>query len=1652
MGACFMTDPRILRSCRRVTALAALVILVGCGGGGGGGGEPADEGLLDPVISLGIVFRSAAGEVTTTPPFEDTMAVPPTLGAPLNTVIRFLFDGEPSGPFDQKSLPVYTTPADVHPNFGAPAGVPTFLAKGYYVLVVDEGLGLFAVEFRPFVPTAPIDPVFSADPGAVPGLLPGSVYTAVVSTALTSKITNLVGPGAQVQFGTTSNPAAYYPADASDDDPPLAVEVEPAEGTLDFFPGVLSNQNLTASGQTFPDGPSDMLVTFDRPVVPTVENLLGSDITGNGVLEPTFFLRTRATALIVAHTLPDDALVGTLGTHAAFAALSALDGGVPPAADGSDVVVHGGVLPGPTAAYQTTPSSLAAGWDPALVFALLPVEAAADRLTVFDHLLGDPAFASLSADAPAGLDTGLDDAIGLLSLADGRLMAFDRSTRRVVELLPTVVRDRPTPGDPVPGPPSLAALSTGDGTDGFASQPFPASSSEVLDLAQAPSGLLFALVRDVGAVFTRLQPLHAIDLDGDGAFDPVDGLPDDEGLSFDLPGDYVDVIFVAEGELLALDRTRDVIDRLDLITGAILPEVTGVAAFGIALDLLPGQQSPATALAVGFLDLDVDVSLMSNGPEGAVLHVEPVGLLPADVDLTLMQRNTFSSLYGTSAVNADLSHPAVPAGATALLTVHTSEPLAGLDQPIDDVFYEDFTDATFEDDEPTGLSPLAGWADTVGSGATSGGLRASVGVAELGVLGDFRPLPPDGFNSEEVRYKPTSAKLGDQNLNKNVLGFRRVMLDTDSQSFPLPDGSTPGMTQSVTVLGGQFAFHDFIIPEGVHVIVRGTRPLRIVATGQVQIDGLLDLSGGQGYSDESFNSGFLPVPGAAGGPGGGRGGDGHPTVFDPNGPQSIDQYATPERGQRGMGPVVSGAGQVTFHEVGGHGGLPTIGYDPNSAGYPKLEDAQNTEHQRPPGGGGGSLFFRGDQSHEGTGVYQVQSSSSWFPFSKCPTNDKIHDALYGNDENFWAGRLPNTPIQCVYMLGTPEAPERFRPGAPGGDTLFNDGDPSNDFFGPTGELKVLIGGQGGGGGGSRVDSMKHKLWSVNNKGAPLPSPPAPPFYPTLQPGIFVSATFLDAKGGGGGGGAGSIHIRSFGDIVIGRLGYIDATGGDGGGGELVANSTFVGGGGGGSGGVVILEAAGSVIMQADPGHMAAGFTDSDGDQGAAIDVSGGQGRDTRSSASGTGGFSGFTYEATRSDGGQGGFGLIQLQTGDGGGLPQIDEGAFAFARKRTMLKEGAWTGSTVKQKENDAWINGTTGGLPDGLRYIDMLHWRPFPIGDTSGGKYNGYTLNGCYPPIIPSATGNNGSGLVNEWPPGSGQFWADTVMTVSPLSGNVPVVRDPHPEFVMKSYLGWDPETFLEPFHQQGPAPGETWDAMDEIPLPVNLHEPDGTPFLIDVDGVEVFDPQYVIDRLPLIHPSITPVAIGSLSMGTSVWLDFHGVSLRMRDPIGRPPPFFEPFLGTWNAQGGALGEPIPNGSEGLVRLGAQVPGNIPARFVQDAGYDDPGLFPGLGMGEGDPPNPPHNDVKVDAPDASVSMANVVTDNASLRVLFQGAYALRPGSHVPDPESMTPWLADLTDLSGYPLVRFRVHFDLEASPGLFPFGADSMRPQIDVLRLRARY
>ncbi len=216
-------------------------------------------------------------------------------------------------------------------------------------------------------------------------------------------------------------------------------------------------------------------------------------------------------------------------------------------------------------------------------------------------------------------------------------------------------------------------------------------------------------------------------------------------------------------------------------------------------------------------------------------------------------------------------------------------------------------------------------------------------------------------------------------------------------------------------------------------------------------------------------------------------------------------------------------------------------------------------------------------------------------------------------------------VPHVYMT-------RHGPGGGAGDPVFPDGNDANNFIGAEGELKAIIGGQGGGGGGSRLDSLNPITIGL---AANWPIP--------------VDRSAFDAKGGGGGGGGGALGLYALDGIVIYSTGSILARGGMGGGGEVTGLSNYGGAAGGGSGGAVILDSAG--VIRIEPGAL--------------VDVSGGWFGDAKEKTSyggtdiienaclnpeTTGGYKNYHKIGhcafSPGDGGYGGHGIIQLQTSD----------------------------------------------------------------------------------------------------------------------------------------------------------------------------------------------------------------------------------------------------------------------------------------------------------------------------------------------------------------------------------------------------------------------
>ena len=93
-------------------------------------------------------------------------------------------------------------------------------------------------------------------------------------------------------------------------------------------------------------------------------------------------------------------------------------------------------------------------------------------------------------------------------------------------------------------------------------------------------------------------------------------------------------------------------------------------------------------------------------------------------------------------------------------------------------------------------------------------------------------------------------------------------LDTAGSTILGGPGGAPTTAQLVD--DGVVQVRDFILEAGATVRVQGPFPLQILATGDIRIEGTLDVSGFDAKDVLTLNTANLPEPGGSGGPGGGR--------------------------------------------------------------------------------------------------------------------------------------------------------------------------------------------------------------------------------------------------------------------------------------------------------------------------------------------------------------------------------------------------------------------------------------------------------------------------------------------------------------------------------------------------------------------------------------------------------------------------------------------------------------------------------------------------------------------------------------------------------------------------------------------------------------
>ena len=347
-----------------------------------------------------------------------------------------------------------------------------------------------------------------------------------------------------------------------------------------------------------------------------------------------------------------------------------------------------------------------------------------------------------------------------------------------------------------------------------------------------------------------------------------------------------------------------------------------------------------------------------------------------------------------------------------------------------------------------------------------------------------------------------------------------VFLDTAGTTLIGGPAGAPTTTQLVE--DGIVQVRDWIVEEGALVRVSGPFPLQVYATGEIRIEGTVDLSGFDAKDVNTLNTANIPEPGAIGGPGGGRGGASS-TVTN--------------------GPTPSGSpGTAAFGQ--GSGGLGGESQFSPPTTQPAVD-------QRRPGGGGGGRFARDRDVHA------------------------AEDGFDGHPLGF--GALTGTSP----ARGGPAGPSAFLDGVAGNDfwgaRILAPSGTSGSLNVVRGELPCLWAGSGGGGGGDALggNAFPAPNWTIgtDEKGGPGGGGGGGAHFVSLQEIRFGDAGTIRADGGMGATGENTFFLD-----------HIGGSGGSGSGGHVVLSAPRIdfSDGGTGSGARTFLSAVGGPRVTGPP--------------------------------------------------------------------------------------------------------------------------------------------------------------------------------------------------------------------------------------------------------------------------------------------------------------------------------------------------------------------------------------------------------------------------------------------------------------------------------------
>ncbi len=506
--------------------------------------------------------------------------------------------------------------------------------------------------------------------------------------------------------------------------------------------------------------------------------------------------------------------------------------------------------------------------------------------------------------------------------------------------------------------------------------------------------------------------------------------------------------------------------------------------------------------------LPSQVSLEANCTStGAQILIRPIGILPQGASFRVQISNAFEDLIGTPGA-------LVLNNFARFRTSSTNNPIFNDGGALGDEIFLPFNVpagqvGSFEQVVPDFVEPVAVW--------ENGQLRAAF---------DFEGTGGEGgvFDWE-------------------VPGGSTFPFNTSFQQ--ITGGPGFQLTSSVNVLGGVLQVRNLRVPADAVLRASGPNPLRIFATGTVEILGSIDVSGAAGPDTNQLLSPNIAKPGAQPTCGGGGGG----------GASQITNTSTPQGGT-GFGAFSAPAG-------GGQGG---------ETAYLMTNNAL----ARTAAGGGGGTFATVDAT--GNDIAGVQGGNGAAnAFGALTDTTPAIGGLPGpspfvdnNPDNDFFGLLTNSSGELI--AGELEQPWAGGGGGGGGDSTNSNTFPQPGSF----DLGQELSGAGGGGGGGQLQILS--LGDIIFSG-----PNARVVSDGGRGGRGESSNFLNGIAGSGGAGSGGhIILQTAGNLDITDLEVADPVAVAQLGGEEVVLDAFSAAGGPGGPGVdfVYTNAQGDPLIGA----------------------------------------------------------------------------------------------------------------------------------------------------------------------------------------------------------------------------------------------------------------------------------------------------------------------------------------------------------------------------------------------------------------------------------------------------------------------------------------